>query len=101
MMASCARRSRAAATSFMARVIFCVDFTDAIRVRMLLSEGICRAPVSARPLGRLGLGRELLAELTEHALHRRHETVPRLAVRPLGAQVVPELGAARVDVGVE
>jgi hypothetical protein len=38
-MASCARRSRAAATSFMARVIFCVDFTDAMRVRMLLREG--------------------------------------------------------------
>jgi len=30
MMPSCARRSRDAATSFMARVIFCVDFFDAI-----------------------------------------------------------------------
>jgi hypothetical protein len=30
-MRSCARRSFAAATSFMARVIFCVDWTDRIR----------------------------------------------------------------------
>ena len=39
-MASWARRSLAAATSFMARVIFCVDLTDAIRIRTALSEGI-------------------------------------------------------------
>jgi hypothetical protein len=31
MMRSCARRSLAAATSFMARVIFCVDWTERIR----------------------------------------------------------------------
>jgi hypothetical protein len=39
-MASWARRSLAAATSFIARVIFCVDFTDAIRVRTALRDGI-------------------------------------------------------------
>ena len=32
--ASCARRTLAAATSFMASVIFCVLFTDAIRSRV-------------------------------------------------------------------
>jgi hypothetical protein len=40
MMASWARRSRAADTSFIARVIFCVDLTDAIRVRIAFSEGM-------------------------------------------------------------
>jgi hypothetical protein len=30
----------AAATSFMALVIFCVDFTDAIRVRTAFSDAI-------------------------------------------------------------
>ena len=39
MMASCARRSRAAATSFIARVIFWVFLTDPMRLRMALREG--------------------------------------------------------------
>jgi predicted membrane-bound mannosyltransferase len=41
-----ARRSRAAATIFMARVIFCVFFTDAMRRRMTLRLAIQRAPAS-------------------------------------------------------
>jgi hypothetical protein len=39
-MASWLRRSFAAATIFMALVIFCVDLTDAIRSRTALSEGM-------------------------------------------------------------
>lgn len=40
MIASWARRSLAAATSFMARVIFCVLRTEVMRLRMTLSDGI-------------------------------------------------------------
>src|SRR5258708_7016314 len=40
MMRCCARRSFAAATIFIARVIFWVDFTDPMRFRMALSDGI-------------------------------------------------------------
>ena len=42
MIRSCARRSFAAATSFMARVIFCVDSTERIRRRMSRSVAIGR-----------------------------------------------------------
>ena len=38
-IASWARRRRAADTSFIARVIFCVDLTDAIRTRISFSVG--------------------------------------------------------------
>src|SRR5437667_4852677 len=41
-MRSCARRSLAAATSFMARVIFCVDWTERIRRWMSRRVGIAR-----------------------------------------------------------
>ena len=39
---SCARRSFAAATIFMARVICCVFLTDAMRLRMSRSEAMGR-----------------------------------------------------------
>src|SRR5882724_8441534 len=39
-MRDCARASLAPATIFIARVIFCVDLTLEIRLRMTLSEGI-------------------------------------------------------------
>ena len=38
-MDSCARRSRAPATSFMAEVIFFVFLTDTIRFRIAFSDG--------------------------------------------------------------
>src|SRR5689334_9035325 len=56
-MVSWARRSRAAATIFMARVIFCVFLTDTIRLRIALRLGM-----SGR---RLALDRELLGEVIE------------------------------------
>ena len=40
-MRSCARRSRDAATIFIALVICCVDLTARIRRRMSMSEGMC------------------------------------------------------------
>src|SRR5687768_9128215 len=54
-MRSWARRSLAAATSFMARVIFCVDWTERIRRWISRSVAISRgAPRKSPPyLGRL------------------------------------------------
>ena len=45
MMRSCARRSFAAATSFMARVIFCVDWTE--RIRRWMSRSVAMARYAA------------------------------------------------------
>ena len=47
MARSWERRSRAAATIFMARVIFSVLLTDLIRVRIAFSDAICQVPFSA------------------------------------------------------
>src|SRR5688572_8551885 len=96
-MASWARRSLAAATSFMARVIFCVDLTDAIRMRTALSEGMG----ALYPGSGLHVGRELLAELGQHLAHLGHQVVPLLAVVALLLQLFPELGVLGVDEGVE
>jgi hypothetical protein len=46
-MRCCARVSRAPATIFMARVIFCVALVLAMRLRMTLSDGM--ATSSRRP----------------------------------------------------
>ena len=78
-MASCARRSLAAATSFMALVIFCVDLTDAIRVRTAFSDGMERLWCS------LQSGRELLGELGQHGTHLGGEDVEGLAIGALAA----------------
>src|SRR5579862_2110907 len=91
-MASCAPRSRAAETSFMARVIFCVDFFDAICVRMLLREGIS---------GGWRVRRELLDELGERALERRRQRVPGLAVVALVLHLGPDVRPTRIDERVE
>src|SRR5262249_15627551 len=98
VIASWARRSRAAATSFMARGIFCVFFTHAIRVRMALSEGMV--------LGRRALlcrlvGDELFGELGERALHQLGQLVVRLSVGALLAQRGQHVRAPRVEEGVE
>src|SRR5450432_726854 len=89
-MASWARRNRAADTSFMARVIFWVDLTEAIRVRMALSDAMWD------PLRRC-VGGELFAELAQHALHRRDEAIPGFPVGALGLHLDPELRMAVVD----
>src|SRR5204863_6502587 len=93
-MASCARRSFAAATSFMARVIFCVDLTDAIRRRTALREGMAW-------LLRLHVGGELLGELAQGLLDEDHQAVPLLAGVALGLQLRPQLGVLGVDEGVQ
>jgi len=68
---ACARRSFAAATIFIALVIFCVDLTEPIRILRALSEAI-------------GSG-ELLAERGERVLERRRGlVVERLGVADLG-----------------
>src|SRR5918997_3164277 len=56
--ALCARRSLAAATICMALVIFCVAFTEAIRLRRSFSEGMARPGTSRERLGE-GLDRAL------------------------------------------
>src|SRR5215470_1113612 len=71
-MRACARASRAPATIFMARVIFCVDLTLEIRLRMALSDGISESALH----GDLELGVErldgrvetLLQVVVEHSL---------------------------------
>src|SRR6185312_7046034 len=55
----CARRSFAAATICSAFVIFCVDFTLAIRTRISLTDAMT---------GQSSLGGERLAELVERVL---------------------------------
>src|SRR5215468_3745428 len=70
MAASCARRSLAAATICMALVILRVAFTEAMRLRMSLREGIGAFKDAAGrrlrpPLRRLG---ELLGDLLYHDL---------------------------------
>ena len=81
----------------MARVIFCVILTDAIRVRMALRDGIG----SAR-LGRLRVGRELLAELGQRRLHAGVcRSSQALLVVALGLRSrSSSSGVARVDEGV-
>src|SRR5439155_21639665 len=77
-MRSWARRSLAAATSFMARVIFCVDWTE--RIRRWMSRRVAMLggldPLGRREL-RLGLG-DGLGE--------------RLAQRVADLALVPHLG---------
>src|SRR5689334_3691817 len=71
MAASCARRSLAAATICMALVILRVAFTEAMRLRMSLREGIgafkdvAGRRLRPKPLRRL---RELLGDLLDHDL---------------------------------
>src|SRR5215468_10829279 len=75
-MRSCARRNFAAATSFMALVIFCVDSTDRIRRRMSRSVGMGSGTLGGldaprRHELRLGHGhglRESLAQLVRQLL---------------------------------
>src|SRR4051812_46625526 len=93
-MASWARRSLAAATSFMARVIFCVDLTDAILMRTALREGMVWRL-------RLHVGRELLAELAQRLLDEDDQAVPLLAAVPLGLELGPQLRVLGVDEGVQ
>ena len=75
----------------MARVIFCVDFFDAICVRMLLREGIDRQALGASG-GRLGVGRELLAERREGRLHRRERASQALPLLPFSLSSVHTAG---------
>src|SRR5256885_13280903 len=72
-MRCCARVSRAPATIFMARVIFCVDLVLVMRLRIVLSDGILRLPGA-----RLGPGR---------GGHRRAELLERLLEKLLGLRV--------------
>src|SRR5438477_7995870 len=66
---SCARRSLAAATSFMARVIFCVDWTDRIRRWMSRSVAMTLRGLDALGGDELGLGvGDGLAELLPEAV---------------------------------
>src|SRR5262245_3582725 len=96
-IASWARRRRAADTSFMARVIFCVDLTDAIRVRMDLSEGIscCRSG------HRLRVGRELAPELAQHGLHADGQVAPGLLVGALARDLGEQPGVPAVHERVQ
>ena len=65
-MRSCARRSRDAATIFIALVICCVDLTARIRRRMSISDGIVTLACHARYAAAVFLRRgELLAELLQ------------------------------------
>src|SRR5262249_41992524 len=91
---SCARRSLAAATSFMARVIFCVGSTERIRRRMSR-----RVAMSAR-LRRLdALGGH---ELRLCRLHRLGQSVPqRVGELLLVADLGEDLRLLALDRAVE
>src|SRR5438094_5030011 len=68
-MRSCARLSLAAATSFMARVIFCVDWTERIRRWMSRSVAMTLRGLDALGGDELGLGvGDALAELLPEAV---------------------------------
>merc|ERR1719329_1320391 len=54
MTASCARRTLAAATSFIASVIFFVEFTDAMRSRISFWDALCTWRVARPPATFLG-----------------------------------------------
>ena len=85
MIASCARRSFAAATSFMARVIFRVFFTLTIRLRIALRLGISLL---------LLVDRELLRELGQRVAQPLLEVALELA----GAlELGEDVGLARLD----
>src|SRR5205823_11593388 len=97
MIRSCARRSFAAATIFIALVICCVFFTDRMRRRRSMSDGICigqlrSSPSSKRILAQrilralrslLGSGRLSAGELAGKLLHRRVERRLELIVEHL------------------
>src|SRR5215813_5056152 len=101
VIASCARRRRAAATSFIALVIFCVFLTDAMRVRMAFSEGMLRLRRRRRLAARAAGRGELLVVLGERRLHELGELVERLAVGALAADGVEHVGAARLHPRIE
>src|SRR5580704_13343544 len=61
----CARVSRAPATIFMARVIFCVALVLAMRLRIALSEGMGAPLLPVFGLGRAERGAELVERLLE------------------------------------
>src|SRR5512135_1069063 len=89
-MASCARRSFAAATIFMAFVICRVDLTEPMRFRMSLRDGM------GPPRRRLRLGLEDAAELLQGRVERLPDAVVerlllRDRLRDLGVAAVEEL----------
>src|SRR5689334_11097342 len=90
-MRSCARRSLAAATSFMARVIFCVDWTE--RIRRWMSRRVAMLggldPLGRHELG-LGLGDGLAQRLPQ-----------RVADLPLVADLAKDLAAEPLQPAVE
>src|SRR3954471_16001601 len=94
-MRSCARRSREAATIFIAFVICCVDLTARTRRRMSKSEGIsyCSSPRALRR-GGLARGGERLAELLQGLIEIRLDRIAQLL---LGRERREELRAARVE----
>src|SRR6516225_2738183 len=65
-----ARVRRAPATIFMARVIFCVAFVLAMRLRITLSDGMARSVLPVGGLGRAEGRGELLERLLEGGLGR-------------------------------
>src|SRR5213076_849540 len=91
---SCARRSFAAATSFIARVIFCVDWTE--RIRRWMSRSVAMRP-DLRGLDALRRG-----ELRLGLGHRRRQ---RIACRVRELLAVADLGEdlrrAALEPGVE
>src|SRR5215471_4982060 len=106
MMASCERRSRAAATSLSARVIFWVFLTEEIRLRIALRLGM-----SGGRLARLGV--ELLGKVGERLLDRRSERGIELPAGLLAvlflvdveglalAHLLQDVGPVGVEEGVE
>src|ERR1051326_360926 len=86
-MRSCARRSFAAATSFMARVIFCVDWTE--RIRRWMSRRVAIAPLRRldalrRHEFRLGVG-DSLGERLAHRVGK----LPLVADLREGLRLLP------------
>src|SRR5262245_43886780 len=87
MIASCARRSLAAATSFIARVILRVFLTLWMRLRMAFSDGTL--------VRLLALERELLGELGERVAQPLLDVALELAGRP---ELVEHVLLARLHV---
>src|SRR4051812_10989031 len=85
--ALCARRSFAAATICMALVIFCVAFTEAMRLRRSFSEGMARP--SPLPLAGRGRG------WGSRGRRRRRSDLPRDPPPPPSGAPPPQGGRQR------
>src|SRR5229473_2186527 len=86
MAASCARRSRAAATNFIARVICWVFFTERMRRRKSRSVGMVKVQRAPLILGRSHGGGKAFLERIDGSLYFRLDAIVESLFRRDGLQ---------------